>query len=48
MKATAIAPTNIAFIKYMGRKDEMLRLPENANISMCLDHLLTTTTVEFS
>ncbi len=48
MKATAIAPTNIAFIKYMGRKDEVLRLPENASISMCLDHLLTTTTVEFS
>ncbi len=47
-KATSIAPTNIAFIKYMGRKDEALRLPENASVSMCLDHLLTTTTVEFS
>ncbi|MDD5055891.1 MAG: diphosphomevalonate decarboxylase [Candidatus Peribacteraceae bacterium] len=47
-KATAIAPTNIAFIKYMGRKDEALRLPENASVSMNLSNLLTTTTVEFS
>lgn len=48
MKATAIAPTNIAFTKYWGRKDEILRLPENGSISMCLSNLLTTTTVEFS
>ncbi|MDD5623826.1 MAG: diphosphomevalonate decarboxylase, partial [Candidatus Peribacteraceae bacterium] len=48
MKATAIAPSNIAFIKYMGRKDEVFRLPENASISMNLSKLLTTTTVEFS
>src|SRR3989338_6357678 len=48
MKATAIAPSNIAFIKYWGRKDEALRLPENGSISMNLNNLLTTTTVEFS
>lgn len=48
MKATAIAPSNIAFTKYWGRKDEVLRLPENGSISMCLSNLLTTTTVEFS
>lgn len=48
MKATAIAPSNIAFTKYWGRKDEALRLPENGSISMCLSNLLTTTTVEFS
>ncbi len=48
MKATAIAPSNIAFTKYWGKKDEVLRLPENGSISMCLSHLLTTTTVEFS
>lgn len=48
MKATAVAPSNIAFIKYWGRKDEMLRLPENASISMNLSNLLTTTTVEFN
>lgn len=47
-KATAIAPSNIAFTKYWGRKDETLRLPENGNVSMCLSNLLTTTTVEFS
>lgn len=48
MKATAIAPSNIAFIKYWGRKDEILRLPANGSISMNLSDLKTTTTVEFS
>jgi diphosphomevalonate decarboxylase len=47
MKATAQAPSNLAFIKYWGRKDETLRLPANASISMNLSDLLTTTTVEF-
>ncbi|MCX6793839.1 MAG: diphosphomevalonate decarboxylase [Candidatus Gottesmanbacteria bacterium] len=48
MKATAIAPANIAFIKYWGRKDAKLRLPYNPSISMNLSACLTTTTVEFS
>lgn len=48
MKATAIAPTNIAFTKYWDKKNEDLRLPENGSISMTLSDLLTTTTVEFS
>lgn len=48
MKSTAVAPSNIAFIKYWGRKDEKLRLPENGSLSMNLSNLLTTTTVEFS
>ncbi len=47
MKITAIAPSNIAFTKYWGKKDEILRLPENGSVSMCLSNLLTTTTVEF-
>lgn len=48
MKATAIAPANIAFIKYWGRKDARLRLPYNASISMNLSACMTKTTVEFS
>ncbi|MFC1647163.1 diphosphomevalonate decarboxylase [Patescibacteria group bacterium] len=48
MKATAIAPSNIAFIKYWGKKDDELRLPTNGSISMNLSGLTTTTTVEFS
>lgn len=48
MKATAIAPSNIAFIKYWGRKNQSLRLPENGSISMNLSNLQTTTTVEFN
>lgn len=48
MKATAIAPANIAFIKYWGKKDDALRLPLNASISMNLSSAYTTTTVEFS
>jgi diphosphomevalonate decarboxylase len=48
MKASAVAPSNIAFIKYWGKKDEVLRLPENGSISMNLSNLLSTTTVEFS
>ena len=47
MKATAIAPSNIAFIKYWGKKDEDLNIPENGSISMNLSNLITTTTVEF-
>jgi len=48
MKATAVAPANIAFIKYWGKADDALRLPLNSSISMNLSECTTTTTVKFS
>jgi diphosphomevalonate decarboxylase len=48
MKATALANSNTAFIKYWGKLDERLILPMNSNISMTVDSQNTTTTVEFS
>ncbi|HWE23106.1 MAG TPA: diphosphomevalonate decarboxylase [Myxococcales bacterium] len=46
MKATAVAHANIALVKYWGKRDEALILPEAASLSVALDRLLTTTTVE--
>jgi diphosphomevalonate decarboxylase len=45
--ATAQAFANIAFIKYWGNRDNVLRLPSNGSISMNLDGLYTRTTVSF-
>jgi diphosphomevalonate decarboxylase len=45
--ATAQAFANIAFIKYWGNRDNVLRLPMNGSISMNLDGLYTRTTVSF-
>jgi len=47
MKATAKAHTNIALIKYWGKRDDQLILPTNNSLSLTLDGLYTTTTVEF-
>lgn len=45
--ATAQASPNIAFIKYWGNRDNILRLPVNGSISMNLDGLTTRTIVSF-
>lgn len=48
MKATALANSNIAVIKYWGKRDERLNLPANNSISFTMDdQLQTMTTVEF-
>jgi diphosphomevalonate decarboxylase len=47
MKATAVANANIALIKYWGKRDEVLMLPQNSSISMTCEGMGTKTTVEF-
>lgn len=47
MKASAIANANIALVKYWGKRNEKLMLPNNSSISMTTDGLYTHTTVEF-
>ena len=46
-KATAEAPSNLAFVKYWGKKDPELRIPTNNSISMNLSRAKTVTTVVF-
>ena len=45
-KVTAIAPSNIAFLKYWGARDLDRALPQNVSLSMTLSRCVTRTTVE--
>lgn len=45
--ALAQAHSNIALIKYWGKRDEALKLPQNGSISLTLDALWTRTRVTF-
>ncbi len=47
MRATAKAHTNIALIKYWGKRHEELILPTNSSLSVTLDGFYTETTVHF-
>lgn len=42
----ASAPSNIALIKYMGKRDETTNLPDNPSLSYTLDPLLSTVKLE--
>jgi diphosphomevalonate decarboxylase len=45
--ATAESHPNIAFIKYWGNRNQMLRIPANGSLSMNLEGLYTRTSVQF-
>ncbi|GMV40404.1 MAG: hypothetical protein AMXMBFR64_21200 [Myxococcales bacterium] len=45
--ATAVAPSNIALVKYWGKRDGALNLPAAGSLSMTLAGLTTRTTVTF-
>jgi len=45
--ATAVATSNIALVKYWGKRDLVLNLPATGSISVTLDALTTRTTVAF-
>jgi diphosphomevalonate decarboxylase len=47
MKATAIAHSNIALVKYWGKRDSELNLPSAGSVSLTLAGMETRTTVEF-
>ena len=48
MKATALAGSNVAFVKYWGALDARLNLPLNNSLSLTLDQANTLVTIEFS
>lgn len=43
----ARAHTNIALVKYWGKKDEQLMIPQNSSLSLTLDQFYTDTAVQF-
>jgi len=47
MKAQAIAPANLAFIKYWGNANDQLRIPNTGSLSMNLSGFETSTSVTF-
>ncbi|MFH1470427.1 MAG: diphosphomevalonate decarboxylase [Candidatus Micrarchaeota archaeon] len=48
-ESTYVATPNIAVVKYWGKRDNRLNLPDNGSISVTMDETIkTTTTVEFS
>ena len=47
MKFTATANANIALTKYWGKRNDELILPQNSSVSVTLEGLTATTTVEF-
>ena len=47
-KSTFLATPNIAVVKYWGKRDNALNLPDNGSVSVTMDETLKTiTTVEF-
>lgn len=48
MTTTARAHTNIALVKYWGKRDDALMLPQTDSLSLTLDEFYTTTTVNFN
>lgn len=47
MKATATAHSNLALVKYWGKRNSVLNLPAVGSISITLNNLTTRTTVQF-
>lgn len=47
MEASAIAHSNIALIKYWGKKNEELIIPTNSSLSITMDAIYTKATVKF-
>jgi diphosphomevalonate decarboxylase len=47
LRAKAVAPSNIAIVKYWGKRDEVLNLPATSSISITLSKLKTEVCVSF-